>query len=194
LSRGCAGETKRIRWPGRDEPQAGGGGGTVSGALSTFGFSLQDKIATTRVDAFKKAYPQVQVKVTEGGFDEQHFLSAVASGTPPDLVYVDREIIGTYAARGAVQPLDDCIASAQIDMGQFRPAATRQVTVDGKVYGIPEFYSVRVLMINNKAVRTAGMTPADVDTFIFEFRASWTDLMRPLIYLRDGSLFTLPGA
>ncbi len=29
-------------------------------------------------------------------------------------------------------------------------------------------------------------------TFIFEFRASWTDLMRPLIYLRDGSLFTLP--
>jgi multiple sugar transport system permease protein len=28
--------------------------------------------------------------------------------------------------------------------------------------------------------------------FIFEFRASWTDLMRPLIYLRDGSLFTLP--
>jgi multiple sugar transport system permease protein len=29
-------------------------------------------------------------------------------------------------------------------------------------------------------------------TFVFEFRASWTDLMGPLIYLRDGSLFTLP--
>lgn len=35
-------------------------------------------------------------------------------------------------------------------------------------------------------------TPALIVTFIFEFRASWTDLMRPLIYLRDGSLFTLP--
>jgi multiple sugar transport system permease protein len=34
--------------------------------------------------------------------------------------------------------------------------------------------------------------PALIVTFIFEFRASWTDLMRPLIYLRDGSLFTLP--
>jgi multiple sugar transport system permease protein len=34
--------------------------------------------------------------------------------------------------------------------------------------------------------------PALIVTFIFEFRASWTDLIRPLIYLRDGSLFTLP--
>src|SRR5215213_5151358 len=34
--------------------------------------------------------------------------------------------------------------------------------------------------------------PALIVTFVFEFRASWTDLMRPLIYLRDNSLFTLP--
>jgi multiple sugar transport system substrate-binding protein len=146
-----------------EEPQADQGG-TISGTLSTFGFSLPDEIATTRVDTFKKAYPQVQVKITEGGFDEQQFLSAVASGAPPDLVYVDREIIGTYAARGAILPLDECVSSAQIDMGQFRPAAVRQVTVDGKVYGIPEFYSVRVMMINNKAVKEAGLSPAEVDT------------------------------
>jgi multiple sugar transport system substrate-binding protein len=146
------------------QQQTGGDEGTVSGTLSTFGFSLPDEIATTRVDTFKKAYPQVQVKITEGGFDEQQFLSAVASGAPPDLVYVDREIIGTYAARGAIQPLDDCISSAQIDMGQYRPAAVQQVTVDGKVYGIPEFYSVRVLMTNNQAVKEAGLSPSDVDT------------------------------
>jgi multiple sugar transport system substrate-binding protein len=150
---------------GDDEaPAAGERGGNVSGTLSTFGFSLPDEIATTRVDTFKKAYPQVQVKITEGGFDEQQFLSAVASGAPPDLVYVDREIIGTYAARGAIQPLDQCISQAQIDMGQYRPAAVQQVTVDGKVYGIPEFYSVRVMMINNQAVSEAGLSPSDVDT------------------------------
>jgi hypothetical protein len=34
----------------------------------------------------------VQVKITEGGFDEQQFRSAVASGNPPDLVYVDPKI------------------------------------------------------------------------------------------------------
>jgi multiple sugar transport system substrate-binding protein len=147
-----------------EQQQTGGDEGTVSGTLSTFGFSLPDEIATTRVDTFKKAYPKVQVKITEGGFDEQQFLSAVASGAPPDLVYVDREIIGTYAARGAIQPLDDCISQAQIDMGQYRPAAVQQVTVGGKVYGIPEFYSVRVMMINNQAVKEAGLSPSDVDT------------------------------
>jgi multiple sugar transport system substrate-binding protein len=157
---GCGG----VGGGGDEAPAAGETGGNVSGTLSTFGFSLPDEIATTRVDTFKKAYPQVQVKITEGGFDEQQFLSAVASGSPPDLVYVDREIIGTYAARGAIQPLDQCISSAQIDMGQYRPAATRQVTVDGKVYGIPEFYSVRVMMINNQAVSEAGLSPSDVDT------------------------------
>jgi multiple sugar transport system substrate-binding protein len=149
---------------GDEQPKAGESGGEISGTLSTFGFSLPDEIATTRVDTFKKAYPKVQVKITEGGFDEQQFLSAVASGNPPDLVYLDREIIGTYAARGAIQPLDDCVSSAKIDMSQYRPAAVQQVTVDGKVYGIPEFYSVRVMMINNQAVKEAGMTPADVTT------------------------------
>lgn len=88
----------------------------------------------------------------------------MASGAPPDLVYVDREIIGTYAARGAILPLDECVSAAQIDMGQYRPVAIQQVTVDGKVYGIPEFYSVRVMIISNTALKDAGLSLADVDT------------------------------
>ncbi|WP_199701880.1 carbohydrate ABC transporter permease [Jiangella rhizosphaerae] len=34
--------------------------------------------------------------------------------------------------------------------------------------------------------------PALIVVFIFEFRASWTDLIRPLIYLQDEALYTLP--
>ena len=34
--------------------------------------------------------------------------------------------------------------------------------------------------------------PALVIVFVFELRASWTDLVRPLIYLRDTELFTIP--
>jgi multiple sugar transport system permease protein len=34
--------------------------------------------------------------------------------------------------------------------------------------------------------------PAVVVTLLFEFQAAWTDLMRPLIYLRDSSTFTIP--
>jgi multiple sugar transport system permease protein len=34
--------------------------------------------------------------------------------------------------------------------------------------------------------------PALIVTFVFELRASWSDLLKPLIYLRDVDLFTLP--
>ncbi|WP_078900765.1 carbohydrate ABC transporter permease [Streptomyces sp. SBT349] len=34
--------------------------------------------------------------------------------------------------------------------------------------------------------------PALVVTFVFEVQAAWTDLIRPLIYLRDPELFTVP--
>lgn len=34
--------------------------------------------------------------------------------------------------------------------------------------------------------------PALIVTFVFEFKASWTDLIRPLIYLRDDAQFTVP--
>lgn len=34
--------------------------------------------------------------------------------------------------------------------------------------------------------------PALIIAFIFELKASWTDLMKPLIYLQDTNLFTLP--
>ncbi|HEY8456347.1 MAG TPA: carbohydrate ABC transporter permease [Actinopolymorphaceae bacterium] len=34
--------------------------------------------------------------------------------------------------------------------------------------------------------------PALIVVFIFEFRESWTDLIKPLIYLQDSALFTLP--
>lgn len=34
--------------------------------------------------------------------------------------------------------------------------------------------------------------PAIVVTLLFEFQAAWTDLMRPLIYLRESSTFTIP--
>jgi multiple sugar transport system permease protein len=34
--------------------------------------------------------------------------------------------------------------------------------------------------------------PAMVVTFVFELKASWSDLLKPLIYLRDPELYTMP--
>ncbi|RLP91958.1 MULTISPECIES: extracellular solute-binding protein [unclassified Micromonospora] len=140
-----------------------GGGTATRGALSTMGFGFSDEIATTRVDAFKRDHPDVELKVTEGAFDEQQFLSAVASGNPPDLVYMDRKLIGTYAKRGSIQPLTDCVKKQDINLDQYRPAARAQVTLDDTVYGIPEFSTVRVVYLNEGLLKQAGMTAEQVN-------------------------------
>ena len=149
--------------PAADKPADDAYAKKPAGSLSTSGFGLGDEIATARVEAFEKANPDVALKVNEGGFDEQQFLSAVAGGTPPDAVYVPRDTIGTYAARGALLPLDDCIQQRKIDMAQYRPAALEQVRLDGKHYGIPEFFNSPVIILNNVVLEEAGLTPADID-------------------------------
>ena len=140
---------------------SGDGGEGGGSTLETMGFSLQDAIAKTRVDLAREALPDTEIKVAEGGFDEQQFLSAVASGEPPSLVYLAREDIGSYAARGALEPLGDCIESEGIDMSAFRESAVEQVTLDGEIYGIPEFTTVRVVMVDGSAQEFPGTSDWD---------------------------------
>lgn len=154
----CGGVGNKTKKSGGSAPKGD------TGAISTQGFGKPDDVGQARIDAFKSAYPKVQVNINEGDFDPQQFLSAVASGNPPDLVYLDRDLVGTYAAKGAIQPLDDHLDSAGIKTSLYRPAALHEVTIGGKVYGIPEFYDTRNILINAKAVQDAGLTAADLAT------------------------------
>ncbi|GGP82810.1 extracellular solute-binding protein [Saccharothrix coeruleofusca] len=144
-------------------------------ALVTMGFGLPDEHATARVAVFRRANPDVDLRITEGAFDEQQFLSAVAAGEPPDVVYADRRKLGGYAARGAVVSLADCVREHGVDLGQFREAALRQVTYGSEVHGLPDFSSVRLLIVNNTAVREAGLDPAAVATSDWAALAGVTD-------------------
>ena len=148
------------------EGEGEGGQLAVSGDLSTMGFGYEsgDEIAKVRVDSFKEQFPDVDLTINEGGFDEQAFLSSVASGDVADLVYIARNLIGTYAARGALQPLTDCIGRAGIDMADYREAAVMQVTLDDQVYGIPEFYNTRIVMVDGDVAKEVGVDPASIAT------------------------------
>jgi len=128
------------------------------------GFGAGDEIATTRVDRTKEALGEgVEVKLIEGDLDIQQFLSAVASGQPPELIYANRDQIGTFASRGAIIPLTQCIAGEAIATDDFRDPAIEQVTFDGEIYGIPEFNSVQVTMANSDLLDAAGLTVEDVN-------------------------------
>jgi len=137
----------------------------ATGKLNVMGFGCTkgDDIATNRIKVFKEKYPDVELSCVEGDLDDQQFLTAVQSGNPPDLIYMDRAKIGTFASQGAIQPLQDCISRAGIDMSNFREGEVTQVTFDGQVYGIPEFFNTVVVVINNKLAQAASIDPTTLD-------------------------------
>jgi multiple sugar transport system substrate-binding protein len=137
---------------------------SLSGDLTVMGFGADDEIGSVRLDEAKKALgSKVKVKLIEGDLDIQQFLNSVASGQPPEVVYADRTQIGTFASRGAIIPLDDCIDGEGIDTSVFRKPALDQVTFDGKVYGVPEFNVVQITQANSSLLGKAGLTLEDVN-------------------------------
>jgi multiple sugar transport system substrate-binding protein len=153
------------------------------------GEGAADEIATTRYDVFAKNHPDVTIEFTESDFNAQQFLTAVAAGNPPDVIRMDRAIIGTYVAQGALDPLDTCISDFGIDMSQYREPAVAAVTMDGKVYGIPEFYDSRIILINDSVVTDAGLKPEDIDT------SNWDKLktVNEKLLKKDGNKVTRIG-
>jgi multiple sugar transport system substrate-binding protein len=194
---------------GGSPAESGGAGGSatasgkpISGALQVGakygckpipckpqGEGAADEIAVTRYDVFAKNHPDVQISFTESDFNAQQFLTAVAAGNPPDVIRMDRGIIGTYIAQGALDPLDQCIADFGVDMSQYREPAVAAVTMDGKVYGIPEFYDSRIILINDSVVTDAGLKPEDIDT------SNWDNLktVNEKLLKKDGNKVTRIG-
>jgi multiple sugar transport system substrate-binding protein len=158
----------------------------LTGELSAMGFSGDvDEVASARVEHAKEQLGDVQVELIEGDLDIQQFLSAVASGEPPELLYADRDQIGSLAARGAIIPLGNCIDGEGIDMDQFRESAVNQVTLDDQVYGIPEFNQVQVTMANADLLDAAGVSIEDVNG---SDREAMTEANRALTKSDGGSL------
>ena len=138
-------------------------GASLSGEVEVMGFGAGDEIATVRLDRAEDALGDATVKLVEGDLDIQQFLSSVASGEPPSLVYAERSQIGTFASRGAVVPLTDCIEGEGIDTSVFRESALDEVTFADEVYGIPEFNVVQLTQANADLLQQSGHTVEDVN-------------------------------
>ncbi len=139
-------------------------GASLSGTLDVQGFGTDDEIAQVRLDRAKEELGgDVSVELIEGDLDIQQFLNRVASGKPPAIVYANRNQIGTFASRGAIIPLTDCIEGEGIDTDAFRDPALAEVTFDGEVYGIPEFNVVQIVQANAGLMQEAGVTIEDLN-------------------------------
>jgi multiple sugar transport system substrate-binding protein len=139
--------------------------------ITEWGFGTDNTLAKARVDAFNRQYASsIKLNVVPE-VNDQKILTAVASGNVPDILWLDRASIASWAARGALEPLDDLIGKSHVvKMSQFYPAAVKQVTYSGHVWGVPQFMDVRPLWVNLDPLKQAGLTPTQVQ------HASWNAL------------------
>jgi multiple sugar transport system substrate-binding protein len=134
--------------------------------LNIYGMGGRDDVAQGRLDIANKVIRDLGNTVNNpvAGFNDQAFLARLASRDIPDLVYMDRNLVGTYAARNALVPLANCLAAEKIDRKMYRAAALSQVTYKGQLYALPEFTNQITLIVNNNVAQQAGVAIADVQT------------------------------
>jgi multiple sugar transport system substrate-binding protein len=138
---------------------------TRDASITSWGFGAEETnpMAYTRVNAFKQTYPNIRLELVPE-FDDQKLLTGFASKQLPDLLWMDRFKIASWAARGVLAPLDDLIAKSGVDTSKYYPAALDEVTYEGKIYAIPGFMDVRALYVNLDALSEAGVDPSTLDT------------------------------
>ena len=134
----------------------------TAGTLNIYGFGPGDDVQENRAAYAKDQLSNTTINRPAGDFNDQVFLTRLASGDIPDLVRMGRPSVGTYMAKGVLQPMDSCITKAVRQ--DYRAGAVKAMTYKGHIYGLPEFTQPVTMVVNQSAVRAAGLSVDDIST------------------------------
>jgi len=144
---------------------SGGFSKDVKGNLNAWGFDNADEVGTSRLAYAKDQLKGVTIKIDQTPFDAQKFTTRVAGGNVPDVVQMDRQFVATYAAQGLIQPLDQCYSTHNVDpKTTYYGSVMDDITYGGKIYAVPQFYQPPAIITNERVMKAAGVTDADIDT------------------------------
>lgn len=106
--------------------------------------------AKKTIEAFEKTHPKIKIKsqFTPNKEYWTKLQTAAASGTAPDVFWMNGPRIGLYASQGALLPLSDQIAKDKLDMSKYPKALVDLYQLDGKQYGIPKDYDTIGMFYN----------------------------------------------
>jgi multiple sugar transport system substrate-binding protein len=133
----------------------------VAGTLNIYGFGPGDDIQENRAAYAKDLLSSTTINRPAGDFNDQSFLTRLASGDVPDLVRMGRPRVAQYAAKGVLQPADACVKTVK---NQYRKGAIKAMTYGGHIYGLPEFTNQITMIVNRSALKDAGVPLAAAQT------------------------------
>jgi multiple sugar transport system substrate-binding protein len=122
------------------------------------------------IELFTAANPGVAVEGESAGWDDYwtRLATQTAGGNAPDVMQMDYRYIFEYARRGVLLPLDEAVASGDLDLSGFSEAAIAGGKVDGTLYGISLGANSSTMIVNTQAFEEAGVAMP-------EWGISWDD-------------------
>jgi multiple sugar transport system substrate-binding protein len=153
----------------REEQPASSPGSTftkeVSGTLRISGFNPSDEVGQSRADYAAGQLQGVSIELDKTNFDAQKFAAQVASGNVPDLLQMDRSVVATLADKELIIPLVECYTVHGVTPDQqYYPSTIADVSYDGKVYAVPQFFQPSALIANQRVLEKAGVSADQLDT------------------------------
>jgi multiple sugar transport system substrate-binding protein len=93
--------------------------------------------------------------------DVTKLMTAVRSGTGPDIYFLDRFTVAQRAADGVLQDMSELGGDEVIK--NYIPFAQAEAMFNGKVYALPFDTDARALYFNKGMIQGAGADPAELD-------------------------------
>ncbi len=132
---------------------------------------------------FSEANPDFCLNSEGYGWDVffQKYPTAVAAGTPPDMVIFHAAEVNQMANEGLMTPMDDVIFNdGTLDKANFNEALVGGITVDGQTMAVPFDNHGWLLWYNTKLMADAGLDPevlpANGEEFIAMAQQLTTDI------------------
>ena len=124
----------------------------AAGTLNIYGYGPGDDVQENRAAFAKARLPNTDINRPAGDFNDQAFLTRLASGDVPDLVRMGRPRVAQYAAKGVLRPMTACVKPVR---AQYRVGALKAMTYKGQIYGLPEFTNQITMIVNQSAFKDA---------------------------------------
>jgi multiple sugar transport system substrate-binding protein len=172
--------------PGGTDGGDDGDGGvdftTQTGEITAWAFPNADDVGTSRLDYVAALLPDITANMDATNFDSQKFTTQIASGQVADVVQMDRRLVTTYAAQGLIMPLDACYEAVGVDPStEYYSNVVADVTYDGHIWGVPQFFQPPAIIVNNRIAEAAGVSPedfntSDLDTLLAAIEATYQEV------------------
>ena len=139
--------------------------GTV--VLSGWGANPQELTLLKQViRGFERTYPKIKVDYQPiAGDYVPAMLAKFSARKPPDVFYVDSNVILDWVTQGLVEPLDPYVKRSGFFTKNFYPRLLNGFSYKDKLYGFPKDWSPLAMETNNRLLAAAGVKASEIKTW-----------------------------